>query len=301
MNPARATAVRPGAGSLFFRFLFCALVLGGGPGVLLAQSPSQSRYFYAVEDLSNGTVVRRDETTKAGIPANQLILAPNTSYREWLFQSAPQLIGFVDFKTPSPGYSFVIPKVALGLPTGPDSDHDGLTDDAEFMLGTNPLKADTDGDGIPDGVEIAQGTDPLDGLAARTGILGATGTTGPAIDVSAFNDIVAVADSQGGVSVFNVFNRMVPILITQVKTPGLALSVSCSGNFIAVANDTNGLAIIDVSDPPNSRIAQQIDLNGTAVAVAAAGDTAYVGLTSGDVVMVDVICGHILDHVSDVE
>jgi hypothetical protein len=263
-----------------------------------SQSVSQTRYFYAIEDVSTGTVVRRDETTKDGIPANQLILAPNTVYREWLLQSNPQLIGSVDFKTPAPGYSFVVPKILLGLPAGPDSDHDGLTDDAEFVLGTNPLKADTDGDGIPDGVEIAQGTDPLDGLTARTGIVGATGTPGPAVDVSAFNDIVAVADSQGGVSVFNVFNRMVPILITQVKTPGLARAVACSGNFIAVANDTNGLAVIDVSDPPNSRISQQIDVGGSAQAVAAAGDTAYVGLASGDVVMVDMQGGYVLDRIS---
>jgi hypothetical protein len=263
-----------------------------------SQSVSQTRYFYAIEDVSTGTVVRRDETTKDGIPANQLILAPNTVYREWLLQSNPQLIGSVDFKTPAPGYSFVVPKILLGLPAGPDSDHDGLTDDAEFVLGTNPLKADTDGDGIPDGVEIAQGTDPLDGLTARTGIVGATGTPGPAVDVSAFNDIVAVADSQGGVSVFNVFNRMVPILITQVKTPGLARAVACSGNFIAVANDTNGLAVIDVSDPPNSRISQQIDVGGSAQAVAAAGDTAYLGLASGDVLMIDMTGGYVLDRVA---
>lgn len=41
-----------------------------------------------------------------------------------------------------------------------DSDGDGLTDDEEIALGTNPFSSDSDGDGIPDNVEKANGTDP---------------------------------------------------------------------------------------------------------------------------------------------
>lgn len=41
-----------------------------------------------------------------------------------------------------------------------DSDGDGLTDDAELALGTNPYSADSDGDGISDSIEKASGTDP---------------------------------------------------------------------------------------------------------------------------------------------
>jgi gliding motility-associated-like protein len=43
-----------------------------------------------------------------------------------------------------------------------DCDNDGLTNQQEKDLGTDPLKADTDGDGVPDGVEVTDGTDPLD-------------------------------------------------------------------------------------------------------------------------------------------
>jgi gliding motility-associated-like protein len=43
-----------------------------------------------------------------------------------------------------------------------DCDTDGLTNQREIELGTDPLKADTDGDGVPDGVEVTDGTDPLD-------------------------------------------------------------------------------------------------------------------------------------------
>ncbi|WP_024343927.1 PBECR4 domain-containing protein [Streptococcus equinus] len=40
-----------------------------------------------------------------------------------------------------------------------DSDGDGLTDDEEIALGTNPYSPDTDGDGILDSIEKASGTD----------------------------------------------------------------------------------------------------------------------------------------------
>ena len=44
-----------------------------------------------------------------------------------------------------------------------DSDGDGLTDDEETALGTDPHNADTDGDGLSDGDEVhTYGTDPTD-------------------------------------------------------------------------------------------------------------------------------------------
>jgi hypothetical protein len=42
-----------------------------------------------------------------------------------------------------------------------DSDQDGLTDQEEKSLGTDPMKADTDGDGYSDGKEIGSGFNPL--------------------------------------------------------------------------------------------------------------------------------------------
>lgn len=42
-----------------------------------------------------------------------------------------------------------------------DSDGDGLSDEEERALGTDPLLRDTDGDGVTDFEEVQQGTDPL--------------------------------------------------------------------------------------------------------------------------------------------
>jgi Bacterial TSP3 repeat len=43
-----------------------------------------------------------------------------------------------------------------------DSDGDGISDEDEIRIGTNPFDRDTDHDGYPDGLEIALGSNPLD-------------------------------------------------------------------------------------------------------------------------------------------
>jgi uncharacterized protein (TIGR02217 family) len=51
---------------------------------------------------------------------------------------------------------------AIGVASSLDSDGDGLTDDEEILLGTDPNNSDTDGDGVNDGDEVDGGSDPLD-------------------------------------------------------------------------------------------------------------------------------------------
>lgn len=63
--------------------------------------------------------------------------------------------------------------ISPGLGSG-DHDNDGLTNEEERELGTDPFNPDTDGDGVADGVEILLGTDPND---PRDG-----GTTRPPVD-----------------------------------------------------------------------------------------------------------------------
>lgn len=56
-----------------------------------------------------------------------------------------------------------------GSKSGPagdaDPDDDGLTNDEEAALGTDPENADSDGDGVPDGDEIDDGTNPTYGYS----------------------------------------------------------------------------------------------------------------------------------------
>ena len=52
-------------------------------------------------------------------------------------------------------------RVTLTIYSTGDTDGDGLTDEEEIALGTDPFKADTDSDGYNDGDEVNAGTDPL--------------------------------------------------------------------------------------------------------------------------------------------
>jgi hypothetical protein len=56
----------------------------------------------------------------------------------------------------------------LGDACDPDDDNDGLIDQAEAYVGTDPLNPDTDGDGILDGAEDSDGDGLSDGAEAST-------------------------------------------------------------------------------------------------------------------------------------
>ena len=65
-----------------------------------------------------------------------------------------------DLSNADPGAFEIDPGVDIGDPES-DSDHDGLTNQFETMIGTNPTAADSDLDGLLDGVEVSAGTDPM--------------------------------------------------------------------------------------------------------------------------------------------
>lgn len=66
----------------------------------------------------------------------------------------------------------LLQKTVLVIAT--DSDADGLTDEDESILGTDPNNPDTDGDGALDGTEVAAGTDPRNDDSDGDGLFDST-------------------------------------------------------------------------------------------------------------------------------
>jgi hypothetical protein len=66
----------------------------------------------------------------------------------------------------SPSVDIQVLVVGASEPEDVDTDSDGLTDDQEADLGTDPTSDDSDGDCTLDGDEVEAGTDPLDGTDA---------------------------------------------------------------------------------------------------------------------------------------
>ncbi len=265
-----------------------------------AQERNESLNFYAIEDLTSEVAVRRGSVNTDHIPRGGLILSPSTTYRMWRYDSSSGLVGNLEFTTARAGRQFEIPAVQMRRTMTGDRDADGLSDEIEFILGTSPNTADTDQDGTPDGAEIEQGTDPLDGLQVQTGLIAAVDAEGTALDVTAFNNIVILANAEEGISVFNVFNRMNPTIIADVDTLGRAKGVAFgAGTRIAVADGPAGVAIVDISDPANAGVVSQILLSGDAEAVSISAELVFAGSSSGHLVVIDINTGRIVAETFD--
>jgi LVIVD repeat/Bacterial TSP3 repeat len=262
--------------------------------ICLSANAQSNFLFYLIENRETGDVVRRGTVTDAGLLPNELILAPTTVYREWLYDPVTGLLGYEDIETPPAGSRFRIPPIEMRIPVAPDSDGDGLSDDAEYVIGTDPRIADTDGDGISDGVSVSRGLNPVQGRPVVTGVIASVDTPGTAVDVTAQSGVAVVAARSGGVVVFNATDTANPIRVAQVVTPGDAMRVAISGDLVAVADGASGVAVIDVSDPAQAAVVRRIPLGSAAQAIAVAASLAFVGTSDGQVVTVDLTSGIIL-------
>jgi hypothetical protein len=125
----------------------------------------------------------------SGLPADTYFLVaadliPPTGYRIDRVRGTAGLVGDGYAVSVNPTQPTVLIEVYLvpsggrdddgtGGSTSPiDTDGDGLTDDQEAAISTNPSLADTDGDGLGDGEEVhVTGTNPLDPDSDDDGVL----------------------------------------------------------------------------------------------------------------------------------
>ena len=257
---------------------------------------STGLHYFAIQDWRNGRIIQRGVAGRDGIVHVDLMLRAYGLYRSYVLNAATLNVGFSDFANGEPGTAPMLPTVHLFADTSADRDGDGLGDLGELIMGTDPNKADTDGDGITDGAEVQQGGNATGGRPVTTGIIATAPTVGTAVDVVALNNLAVTANEGSGINVFEVSSGLSPNRIAVVDTPGNAQRVSLSGNFVAVADDFAGLAVVDISDPPAARIVRQVQLGSAALSVTTAGPIAFVGLGSGEIAVVDMVSGDLLNR-----
>ncbi|MBL9140122.1 MAG: Ig-like domain-containing protein, partial [Verrucomicrobiales bacterium] len=254
-------------------------------------------HFYYLKNHDTG-FVQRGRLSPSGT-FEGIILATDSYYTVLYYDPVTRYGGGAFFKSRAAGVETEILTAPLEpFPADqPDLDHDLVPDVVEQILGTNPDGADSDGDGTPDGAELASATNPLDGIPVTIGVRMILDTPGIAVDVTSWNDLVAVADGSEGVALFDASNPTTPVRLAQIAIPGQSAAVAGSGGLLAVATGASGVAIYDVSNANQPVRLSHRSLGTPATSVGIAGERVIAGLVSGEVALLDVF-GEVLQRSS---
>ncbi len=258
--------------------------------------PARSHYFYLKNHHTH--FVQRGRLSANGT-FEGIILAPENYYTVAYYDAVAGSGGAAFFKSRASGETTQILTAPLEplTPDLVDEDGDSLPDVVELILGTNSSSADTDGDGIPDAQEIFAGQNPLDSQPAALGVINNIPTAGKAVDVTAWNNLAAVADSAAGVALFDLNNPRAPVKLVQMDTAGNAVGVAGGGTLLAVADGPGGVAVFDVSVPASPVLAGQVSLGDNVRAVAVLNGLVVAALQGGELVLLNGF-GDILQRIS---
>ena len=117
--------------------------------------PSESVSYQIVAEPSNGQLTLSN-TQESGV-ASSFDYAPNDGF------VGTDFFTFEVVDSANSSHKSATASVSITVEdTRPDSDGDGLSDERELEIGTDPQNPDSDGDGLMDGEELELGTDPIE-------------------------------------------------------------------------------------------------------------------------------------------
>ena len=221
------------------------------------------------------------------------VLTPNTPYLMKVYSAKSKMIGSVFFRSPGTGAWRTIPTVPMFEDRGVDTDNDGMSNEAEVIIGTDSSKADTDNDGVNDYAELLNGTDPASNRPLRTGVIGTIPVPNwvQAKDVDVDNGILAVALGSAGIGIYDVSVPMSPVRVREYSVGGDVVSVAVGRNHAAGAAGWGGLAIVPLNAASGTQVPVILQLGSPVKAVTTDGMIAYAGLQNGDIVSVEMATG----------
>ena len=258
--------------------------------------PLKRPFYYLVVDFVTGEVMARGKSGVTGRIIPTVIMAPNRLFRNYIFDPLTHQVAFADYVSGANGSQFRFPNVVLRTDHTKDADNDGLTDLAEFIIGTDPKKPDTNGDGVPDGAAVDQGLDPLGDRPVTIGVIANLSTTGNAVDVTTRNNLAALAESDAGVSLYNISSPAQPRLLSRVKPAGSVQGVALDGSYLIAACGAAGVALINISSTATPILESQVTDGATVRAVAGRGGIVYAGADLGFVNVIDPVNGTIMER-----
>lgn len=287
------------------------LALNRSPRRYDTPEPRLEKYNFAITNLGSGSVIRGTTNSlgnlaKTGVPLHSsfsVTLLSSSSISEGggsgngsgssiLFGA---LTATASIAINGPGcYSF--PRMRLTTTDSPDTDGDGLQDDAEWVIGTSAALADTDNDGIGDLSELRQGLDPLGGRGVATGVIASLSIQGAAKNIivegtsqNAQQQRAYIAAGTSGLAIVDATQFDKPAMLGQLTLPGDAtdVDVDSASNIAVIASNDGGLHFVNVSDPMRPKhirtadvVASQIEvIDSIAYAAVASQIVSYEALT----------------------
>ncbi len=227
---------------------------------------------------------------------------PNDTHVHYvIFDPVSGLISSEYARTAPSGQTTKFSQLDFRASTANDSDFDGIPDDIEAAIGSNPASRDTNKDGIDDFTALQQGLDITGTSALPTGVVASTALKGTAtaVAVSAAagnaNKLTAyVATDSAGLAIVDVSQFDKPVLLSQLALPGSAggVAVDAGRNLVAVADGAAGLEVVDVSVPTAPVVTQTVALPSSASRVALLDGIAYVANGSA-ISTVDITTGEV--------
>jgi|GEM_PF-979329 len=256
----------------------------------LLRSPVKGSFYFVLKNLETGRLERGRRDRGPVVFPRPRVLRSQTRYEVTVATADGRFGGSTEFTTGEDGSKTELGRLTLGL-LATDTDGDGLPDEAEAVLGSDPARTDTDGDGISDAAEALAGT-PVNGAAEEPlGVVKVSDTPGYAWDVTVLGNLVAVADGPRGVSVFNVVNPENPALVGLIQLPGEARRIAGAGTRLLVGLGSAGVAVVHLEGLPSPGAPNRITFDAPVTAVAVAGDLGFVGLANGRIATVDLGSG----------
>ena len=228
---------------------------------------------FNITDLDTGFSVRGETATHGQF--DDFVFALNRPYSITYLDPLTLQTGVTVFRSTVATGRFEIPKAFL-LRSDEDTDGDGLSDEAELVIGTSITKPDTDEDGINDFTEFTtDGMNPLDnrgfptGIIARTPLVGQTNEvvvgTVPGLGLTAF-----LATGSHGLAIVDVDEFSNPIVLGQLDLEGDCTDVAYDDilDLAVVSGNSGGVHLVDVSDPMLPGLVQTIEVDSAQVEIA---------------------------------
>ena len=200
----------------------------------------------------------------------QFFAPPNTPVAVTLYDPLRNELGSETIITgPSgqPSHFGLIP--LLSVAGMPDSDGDGLVNEAEFVVGTDPNVVSTAGNGISDLI-LAQECLKPGGAVLPTGIVASLPLQGQARSVTITGSSLDpkgqtayVATGSTGLAIVDASNFQMPTVLSQFAVPGTSTDVSVDPNLqiAAVASNSGGLNLVDVSNPTQPKLLHTVNVS----------------------------------------